>query len=49
MDSEIDQKPCQDLICGNSVSLKNKKVMFEDLINKHRTAFVFDEICIFLY
>jgi hypothetical protein len=48
VDSEIDQKACQDLICGDSVSLKSKKVMFEDLINEHRAALAFDEVCVFL-
>jgi hypothetical protein len=30
------------------VSLKGKKVMFEDLVNEHRAAAAAEEVCVYL-
>jgi hypothetical protein len=48
LDSDIDQKACQDLISSNSVSLKGKKVMFEDLVNEHRATAAAEVVCVYL-
>ena len=49
VDSNIDQKACHDLIFGDSVILKGKKVMFKDLINKHQVVLAFDNVSIFIF
>jgi hypothetical protein len=48
LDSDIDQKACQDLISSDSVSLKRKKVMFKDLVTEHHAAAAAEEVCIYL-
>jgi hypothetical protein len=48
LDFDINQEACQDLISGDSVSLKGKKVMFEDLVNEHLAADAAEEVCCYL-
>ena len=45
LDSDIDQKACEDLIFGDSMFLKGKKVMFEDLVNEHLAIVAAEEVC----
>ena len=49
VDSEIDQKVCQDLISGDSVILKGKKAMFEDLISEQRAILDSEEVCVYYF
>ena len=44
VDSEIDQKACQDLISGKTSMAKGEKIMFGDLIKEHRASLPFDEV-----
>lgn len=47
VDSEIDQRVCQDVISGDSVILKGKKAMFEDLISEQRAVLDSEEVCVY--
>ena len=46
VDSEIDQRVCQDVISGDSVILKGKKAMFEDLMSEQRAVLDSEEVCV---
>jgi hypothetical protein len=46
VDSEIDQKACQDLILGDTSMAKGEKIMFNDLIKEHRASLASDEVMI---
>jgi hypothetical protein len=49
VDSDIDQEACHDLISGDRVILKGKKVMFKDLINEHQVVLASDNVSIFIF
>ena len=34
IDSEVDQRACQDLICGSSAIAEGKRVLFQELVSK---------------
>ena len=44
VDSEIDQKACQDLILGEISVPKGEKLMFGDLIKEHHGSISSDEV-----
>jgi hypothetical protein len=49
VNSEMDQRICQDLIYGDNVSSKGKKVMFDELIAEQRSTVADDEVYYFLF
>lgn len=47
VDSDIDQRVCQDVISGDLVIPKGKKAMFEDLISEQRAILDSEEVCVY--
>ena len=46
IDLEVDQRACQDLICGSSAISEGKKVLFQELVSKQQEQAVADEVCL---
>ena len=46
VDSEIDQKACQDLISGETTVAKGEKLMFGDLIKEHHGSNSANEVMV---
>lgn len=46
IDPEVDQRACQDLICGSSAIAEGKRVLFQELVSKQQERVLADEVCV---
>jgi hypothetical protein len=49
VDSEVDQRACQDVICGESAVVEGKRVLFQDLVSKEQERVVVDEVYLYVF
>jgi hypothetical protein len=44
VDTEVDQRACQDVICGNTANATGKKVSFQELVREQERKVQSDQV-----